>query len=96
MYDRWLSTCTEKQLFVFLEVSVSNLVEAEDKVPLWSMNQEELIIAAMEQTTRFGVPRTESDFNSWYNKHKRGWYSRLSSDELGEALKEMPWGKMLN
>ena len=81
MYTNWLSTCTEKQLFVFIETSLTEVIRYESHSPLWATQQEESIIEAMEQTTRFGVPRTEREFNAWY--------ARMSV--LSSAKKEMPW-----
>ncbi len=96
MYTNWLATCTEKQLFVFIEASMTTLVEEQERAPLWAMGQEELIMQAMERTTRFGVPRTEPDFNTWYAKNLTGWYNALQDDELIAALREMPWNERTN
>ena len=96
MYTDWLATCTEKQLFVFIETSMTTLVEEQDRAPIWAAEQEELIIKAMDQTVRFGVPRTEPDFNAWYVKNLTGWYRGLAKDEFILALREMPWNTRAN
>ena len=96
MYKDFLVTCTEKQLFVFIEASLTTLVEEQERVPLWAMEQEHLIIQAMDQTVRFGIPRTEADFNTWYAANLTGWYRTLPHDELLAVLREMPWNRMLN
>ena len=94
--NRFLDTCTEKQLFVFIEASLTTLVEEQELAPLWAMEQEALIIDAMDATTRFGVPRNKKDFDDWYEKNRWGWYHRLSSDEFKNALREMPWNARTN
>ena len=97
MYADWLHTCTEKQLFVFIEASLTTLVEeAERAPPLWMQEQEELLIQAMDKTVRFGVPRTKPDFDTWYATNLTTWYRDLSKDEFVAALREMPWNERTN
>lgn len=93
----FLNTCTERQLFVFIEATLTALVEEQERAPLWANEQEELVIQAMEKTTsRFGVPRTKADFDQWYRENRWGWFQALSHDEFISALKEMPWNQKAN
>ena len=92
MYNNWLAHCTEQQLLVFIDESVKTLVDGQEQAPLWAMEQEELIIRAMEKTTRFGVTRTEPAFNEWFKKALRG----LSKEDHLTTLREMPWNERVN
>jgi hypothetical protein len=60
------------------------------------MEQEELIIQAMDKTVRFGIPRTKPDFDAWYNENLWGWFRQLSDEGYIEALREMPWNERTN
>jgi hypothetical protein len=91
--NTWLLTCSEKELFVYIENLTTALIEEENLDHTsreWILQTESDIMNAQAQTARFGIGRGWDNFREWYKLHKL-WYMNLKPEDVKLWLKQMPW-----
>lgn len=98
MYTEFLETCTEQQLFVFIEMTmVAVYMESDRAGPEWTEQQRQDVISAIRQLTRFGVEtpivgtKATENFWTWYHKWLHGWWVNLTDKQVIEQMKGIPW-----